>query len=248
MDSATTLRAIALEHPATIPVFEHYELDYCCGGGRPLAEACAAKSLAPEVVLAALGEAVRRKPAAGHWAGETLRETIHHIVQTHHGYIRRELPRLQAMAERVAAEHGPLHPEASFVQGHLAQLAGELIFHLDKEERVLFPYIEALERSRRTGAAPPSACFGSVQSPIRQMIAEHEGAASLLEEMRAATRGLTPWPGACPTTAGLYFGLKEFEADLHQHVHLENNLLFPRAVALEAKPNMVQPAEPNAVQ
>lgn len=233
MNSATKLRTIALEHPATIPVFEHYELDYCCGGNRPLAEACAEKSLASEVVLAALGEAIHRAPAAEDLTGASLGATIRHIVETHHDYIRRELPRLEEMADRVMAKHSPLHPEASFLQRNLGQLAGELLFHLDKEERILFPYIEALERSSKEGAALPHACFGSVESPIRQMIAEHEGAASLLEEMREATRGFTPWPGACPTTGGLYYGLKEFEADLHRHVHLETNLLFPRAVALE---------------
>lgn len=233
MDSTTTLRTIALEHPATIRVFEHFQLDYCCGGNRPLGEICAEKCIAAEVVLAALAEAVDQKPAAEDLASATSAELIRHIVQTHHAFIRSELPRLQAMAERVASKHSPIHPEASFIQRNLAQLAEELLFHLNKEERILFPYIENLERSREENAAPPTACFGSVESPIRQMIHEHEGAAHLLEEMRTATRGFMPWPGACPTTAGLYYGLKAFETDLHRHVHLENNLLFPRAIALE---------------
>ncbi len=233
MDSTTTLRTIALEHPATIRVFEHFQLDYCCGGNRPLGEICAEKCIAAEVVLAALAEAVDRKPAAEDLSSATSAELIRHIVQTHHAFIRSELPRLQAMAERVASKHSPIHPEASFIQRNLAQLAEELLFHLNKEERILFPYIENLERSREENAAPPTACFGSVESPIRQMIHEHEGAAHLLEEMRTATRGFMPWPGACPTTAGLYYGLKAFETDLHRHVHLENNLLFPRAIALE---------------
>ncbi len=233
MDSTTTLRTIALEHPATIRVFEHFQLDYCCGGNRPLGEICAEKCIAAEVVLAALAEAVDRKPAAEDLSSATSAELIRHIVQTHHAFIRSELPRLQAMAERVASKHSPIHPEASFIQRNLAQLAEELLFHLNKEERILFPYIENLERSREENAAPHTACFGSVESPIRQMIHEHEGAAHLLEEMRTATRGFMPWPGACPTTAGLYYGLKAFETDLHRHVHLENNLLFPRAIALE---------------
>ena len=185
------------------------------------------------MVLAALAEAVDQKPAAEDLSSATSAELIRHIVQTHHAFIRSELPRLQAMAERVASKHSPIHPEASFIQRNLAQLAEELLFHLNKEERILFPYIENLERSREENAAPPTACFGSVESPIRQMIHEHEGAAHLLEEMRTATRGFMPWPGACPTTAGLYYGLKAFETDLHRHVHLENNLLFPRAIALE---------------
>ncbi len=233
MNSATTLRSIALEHPATIPVFEHFQLDYCCGGNRPLDQACTEKCIAAEMVLAALHEAVDRQPAEEDLSGATTAELIGHIVGTHHALVRRELPRLQTMAEKVARKHGPIHPEATFIERNIEQLAEELLFHLNKEERILFPYIEQLEQSQKENAAPPSACFGSVESPIRQMIAEHEGAAGLLQEMREATRGFTPWAGACPTTAGLYFGLKAFEHDLHRHVHLENNLLFPRAIALE---------------
>ncbi len=233
MNSTTTLRSIALEHPATIPVFEHFQMDYCCGGNRPLGEVCTEKCIAAEMVLAALHEAVDRRPAEDDLSGATSAELIRHIVATHHAFVRSELPRLKKMAGKVAAKHGPIHVEATFIERNLEQLAEELLFHLDKEERVLFPYIEQLERSKVENAVPPSTCFGSVESPIRQMIAEHEGAAGLLQEMHAATRGFTPWAGACPTTAGLYYGLKAFERDLHRHVHLENNLLFPRAIAME---------------
>lgn len=233
MNSATTLRAIALEHPATIRVFEQFHLDYCCGGKRPLGEVCAEKCIAAELVLAALDEAVKGEPSAEDFSRATPKELIRHIVDTHHAYVRSELPRLQAMAERVASKHGANHPEVLLIQRNLAQLAEELIFHLNKEERILFPYIVGLERSRAENTAPPSACFNSVESPIQAMIHEHEGAAGLLEEMRTATQEFTPWPGACPTSGGLFYGVKVFEADLHRHVHLENNLLFPRAIALE---------------
>ena len=233
--SQSTLRSIALEQPATIRVFERFHLDYCCGGNRTLEAACAEKGIAVEEVLAGLeaemaGTALRTDLAQASLAG-----LIRHIVQTHHEYIRAELPRLSAMVERVAAKHGPLHPEASLLQRDLARLGDELLFHLNKEERILFPYIEGLERSREENAAPPSSCFGSVESPIRQMVNEHEGAAALLVEMSACSNGFTPWAGACPTTAGLYHGLAEFERDLHRHVHVENNLLFPRAIAIETE-------------
>ena len=233
IDSASTLRSIALEQPATIRVFERFHLDYCCGGKQPLGEACAEKGIATEEVVAALADAVSTTPDEEDFSQATPTELIHHIVQIHHAYIRSELPHLQSMAERVATRHGPVHPEVTVVQRNLAQLADELIFHLDKEERILFPYIEGLGRSRNQNAAPPSACFGSVENPIRAMIHEHEGAATLLAEMRAVTHGFVPWLEACPTTVGLYHGLDAFERDLHRHVHLENNLLFPRATALE---------------
>ncbi len=233
IDSASTLRSIALEQPATIRVFESFHLDYCCGGKRPLGEACAEKGIATGEVLAALAKAVSTTPIEEDFSQATPTELIRHIVRVHHAYVRNELPQLESMAERVATKHGPAHPEASLVQRDLAQLADELIFHLNKEERILFPHIEGLERSRNENAAPPSACFSSVESPIQAMIQEHEGAATLLSEMRAVTHGFVPWPEACPTTVGLYHGLDAFERDLHRHVHLENNLLFPRAIALE---------------
>jgi regulator of cell morphogenesis and NO signaling len=233
IDSATTLRSIALDKPATIRVFERFQLDYCCGGNRPLAEACAEKGIAMEDVVAALAEAARSETGEQDLTQATLTALIQHIVVTHHSYVLSELPRLKSMAERVAEKHGPTHPETAEVQRKLAQLAEELFSHLNKEERILFPYIEGLERSQSQDAARPSACFGSVEGPIQVMINEHEGAATLLEEMRAATNGFVPWPEACPTTVGLYHGLDAFERDLHRHVHLENNLLFPRAIELE---------------
>jgi regulator of cell morphogenesis and NO signaling len=235
IDSASTLRSIALDQPATIRVFERFHLDYCCGGRRPLAEACAEKGLATREVLDALADATSAPADEEDLSAATLTELIRHIVEVHHAYVRSELPHLQAMAERVATKHGPVHPEATLVRRNLQQLADEIIFHLDKEERILFPYIEGLERTSKEHAAPPSGCFGSVENPIRAMIHEHEGAATLLSEMRAVTHGFVPWLEACPTTVGLYHGLDAFERDLHRHVHLENNLLFPRATTLEKK-------------
>lgn len=233
IDSASTLRSIALKQPATIPVFERFHLDYCCGGNRPLGEACAEKGIAASEVLAALAEATGKARAAEDLSRATLTELIRHIVERHHAYVRGELPHLQSMAERVATKHGPVHPEATLIQRNLAQLAEEILFHLDKEERILFPYIEGLERSRDKHVAPPNGCFGTVENPIRAMIHEHEGAATLLADMRAVTHGFVPWPEACPTTVGLFYGLDAFERDLHRHVHLENNLLFPKAIELE---------------
>lgn len=234
------LRSIALEQPATIRVFESFHLDYCCGGNRPLHVACAEKGIEIGDVLAALNKIVANTPAEEDWSHAAPSALIRHIVETHHAYIRNELPPLRSMAERVAAKHGHVHPETTLVQRSLAQLADELIFHLGKEEHVLFPYIEGLERSRKENAAPPVACFGSVESPVQAMIHEHEDAARLLGEMRDATHGFVPWPEACPTTVGLYYGLDAFERDLHRHVHLENNLLFPRAIALEKEALIAQ--------
>jgi regulator of cell morphogenesis and NO signaling len=233
--SASTLRSMALEHPETIRVFERFHLDYCCGGNRPLAEACAQSSISTEEVLAALSEAGNGSPTNEDFTRSTAAELIRHIVEKHHAYVRSELPRLQQMAERVAAKHGVAHPEVREIESELGQLAEELAHHLQKEEMILFPYVIALERQCNGGAPAAEACFGSVESPIRVMVNEHEVAGALLADMRSRSLNFTPPAGACPTFVGFYHGLDAFEHDLHQHVHLENNLLFPRAIAMEAE-------------
>jgi regulator of cell morphogenesis and NO signaling len=156
-------------------------------------------------------------------------------VATHHAYIRAEQPRLLSMAEKVARKHGPVHPEYVQVERQLQQLADELTAHLHKEESILFPYIEALELSSKAGVSVPHSCFGAVENPIQMMMNEHEAAGALLENMRTSTQGFTPPADACPTLVGLLHGLDAFEKDLHRHVHLENNLLFPRAITLETE-------------
>jgi regulator of cell morphogenesis and NO signaling len=231
--SQSTLRSIALEKPATIRVFERFHLDYCCGGNRPLAEACAQKGIDVEAVLGQLAAATAAAEPDKDFTQATLPELIRHIVATHHAYVRSELPRLLPMAERCAAKHGPAHPEVVEVERQLRHLAVDLLNHLSKEEMFLFPYIEALDQHRNGNGAAPHACFATVASPIQAMLNEHEAAGALLEEMRAATRNFAPPAGACPTLVGLYDGLDAFERDLHRHVHLENNLLFPRAIAME---------------
>jgi regulator of cell morphogenesis and NO signaling len=231
-----SLRAIALAQPATIRVFERYNLDYCCGGRRPLAEACAEAAIELPAVLDALNKATEAgEPATPEFTSATATELIRLIVTTHHAFVRSELPRLLPLAAKVAARHGTNRPETVEIDRNLRQLADELIFHLNKEERILFPYVEALEKHQLGTGAVPQSCFATVESPIQAMITEHEAAGGLLAQMRAAADGFTPWPGSCPTVAGLYHGLDGFERDLHRHVHLENNLLFPKAIALEAE-------------
>jgi regulator of cell morphogenesis and NO signaling len=231
----STLRSIALENPATIRVFERYHLDYCCGGRRPLSQACAEQGLDSAAVLADLEASLHGLATAEHdFAQATLAQLIRHIVQTHHAFVRSELPRLLPLAEKVARKHGPAHPQYLQIELQLRQLGAELMDHLAKEESILFPYVEALEKSR-SGGAIPHACFASVQNPIQMMLHEHQAAGALLLAMRTSTGGFTPPADACPTLTGLLAGLSEFERDLHRHVHLENNLLFPRAVSLEKK-------------
>jgi regulator of cell morphogenesis and NO signaling len=242
--AASKLLTIALESPSAIRVFERLQLDYCCGGNRSLLEACAQKGLDVEDVLSQIAENEKSEPRdADALAKATPSELIRHIVTTHHTYVRSEIPRLIPLAQRCALQHGPLHPEYVRLEDQLLELSNDLLFHLNKEERILFPYIEALEANCGRRATATHACFDSADSPIAAMVAEHEAAGALLNEMRTSTNGFTPHEGACPTVVELLHSLDAFERDLHRHVHLENNLLFTMASALEKRAGALQPVD-----
>ena len=171
---------------------------------------------------------------SGDWTKASLEALSEHIVRTHHAYVKRELPRLAVLAEKVVRRHGHAGRTAA-IQAKLALLDEELSQHLAKEEVVLFPYVAKLERALATGSTLPRGCFGTVANPIAMMTAEHDTAgSSQLAEIRELSYHFTPPLGACPTYCGFYAGLQEFEQDLHQHIHLENNILFPRAIELES--------------
>lgn len=230
-----TVREIALEEPSSIRVFEQFGIDYCCGGRKPLSEACATKNLAVDEVIAALERAAEGKqPKGDDWNTQPLWSLVGHIVDTHHAYVRREVPRLAQLAAKVVNRHGDTKPELAVIQDKLAQVSEELTQHCAKEELVLFPYIVKLENAIVNQSEGPHGCFGSLTNPIGMMMQEHDAAGALIAEIRELSNGFTPPVGACPTFHAFYAGLHEFENDLHQHVHLENNLLFPRAIAMEA--------------
>jgi regulator of cell morphogenesis and NO signaling len=229
-----TVREIALEQPSSIRVFEQFGIDYCCGGRRPLTEACTAGNLEIDAVIAAL-EAAAKTPDSevDDWASKSLESLSEHIVNKHHTYVKLELPRLAVLAAKVVNRHGATKAELPVIAGTLARLDGELTQHLAKEEAVLFPYIADLERVVATGATKPRSCFGTVANPIAMMTQEHDAAGALLVEIHSLSHNFTTPEDACPTFHAFYDGLKEFEQDLHQHIHLENNILFPRAIELE---------------
>jgi len=232
---AQTVREIALEQPSSIRVFEHYGIDYCCGGRKPLAEACAAGKLEVDTVIAALEAAAKTAaPIVQDWTEASLEKLSGHIVATHHAYVKRELPRLAELALKVVARHGVTKAELPVIQANLARLDEELTQHLAKEEAILFPYIVTLERAIADGSAKPHGCFGTVANPIAMMTQEHDAAGVVLAEIRRLSHNFVKPADACPTYHAFYDGLQDFEQDLHQHIHLENNILFPRAIDLEA--------------
>ena len=230
-----TVRQIALDRPSTIRVFEHFGIDYCCGGRKPLAIACTELDVEIAAVLAALASAAAEsEPELTDWSRASLESLTGHIVSQHHEYVKRELPRLDTLAKKVVAAHGSNHVELPEIQSALQALDQELTQHLMKEEQILFPYIAQLERALADGSALPHGCFGTVAHPIAMMVQEHDGAGQLLAQVRQLSGNFTTPQDACPTYLAFYNGLREFEQDLHQHIHLENNILFPRAIAMES--------------
>ena len=237
LDAEKTVREFAVEIPSATRVFQKHKIDFCCGGQRSLASACEAAALPLETVLDDLraAEADRETRADGYkdWNAEPLADILRHIVTKHHAYVASESPRLIALAVKVSTKHGPNHPELAQVRTLVESLMEELRVHMVKEEQVLFPYIERLEECVISGETVLPAAFGQVERPVHMMMLEHEGAGEILRQLREITGDFTAPEDACMSFRMLYQGIVDFEADLHQHIHLENNIVFPRALELE---------------
>ncbi len=236
-DIHETLGGLVAGNPARAAVLESLGLDFCCGGARTLAAACAEAGLDAATVarlLAAPPVAGAAAAAEPDLKAMPLTGLVDHIEATHHAWLRRELPSLQAQAAKVRAAHGPRHPELAEAAEVLAALAEELDAHLAKEEQILFPAIRALE-----GGGPGLPTCGGLQNPIRVMEMEHDEAGEALRRLRELTGGHQPPPDACATLRGWCAGLAALERDLHRHIHKENNVLFPRVLATIGEPEGV---------
>lgn len=227
-----TVAEIAATAPATIPVFQHHQIDFCCGGKLPLATVCQAQALDLDTVLAELRAAVTPAAEQTSWAEASLTALVGHIQTRYHEPLRVELPRIAAMLAKVVSRHGDHLPGTLLpLQQTFDTLQEELLDHMTKEDRVLFPAIVALEN----GDPLPMPNVGAWMSqPIGVMEAEHAAAGAALARIRGVTDGFAPPDWACPTFRGLYHALAQLETDMHVHVFLENHVLFPRTQSLIA--------------
>ncbi|MGD9561254.1 MAG: iron-sulfur cluster repair di-iron protein [Pyrinomonadaceae bacterium] len=230
-----TIREIALDAPLTIRVFEKHKIDFCCGGRVPFAEACSNAGVDPSAVLSELESVSASSDPKNDVDTRSARELIDHIVCTHHAFTRAEVQRLMPLAEKVATRHGEHHPELVEIRDIVLTLGNEMLVHMQKEEMMLFPYIEKLERAAETNGSLPLPPFGTVNNPVRMMMFEHDQAGEMLRSIRSLSSDYATPEDACPSFKGLFAGLQDLEADLHQHIHLENNILFPQAIDFETQ-------------
>ncbi len=225
---AKTVGEMAAENPASARIFEKYGIDYCCGGKRSLDDACRERGVAPSVLLDELNQAaLRPRPDERDWQNALLSHLIAHIVSHHHAYLKSELPRIADLFIKVVRAHSGREPALIEVSEIFSILKEELDAHLMKEEMILFPTIARLEVGSSSGAP----C--SIEHPIARMKYEHESAGRALTQMRHLTRDYYIPDEACGAYRALFATLAELESDLHEHIHLENNILFPRAIELQ---------------
>ena len=231
----TPVGDIAAASAAAASVLERYGIDYCCGGKRSLEEACREKGVSPASVKNDIAHATTELGAvAKDWNTAPLRDLIRHIVTKHHEYLKLELPRVGQRVRTVSRVHGEKDPASLHELEQVYEgLVEEMNLHMHKEEMMLFPAIERFEAALESGGLLPPSPFGTIANPIAVMEREHDSAGDALGRIRELTRGYEAPSYACSTYRAMLEGLKALETDLHQHIHLENNILFPRAIALE---------------
>ena len=231
----TRVGEIAAASPHAKKVLEDAGVDYCCGGEKSLHDACMHSNVSPEEILKRLQENSRQAgPDEANWASASLSELTKYIQEKHHRYVRNVIPRVSALLGKVKGKHGQNHPELAGIEELFIDLGQDMYSHMQKEEQILFPYIEALERSVEGKDTLEPPFFQTVRNPVQMMMQEHDSAGEALRAMRKLSSAYQAPVDGCESYRELYRSLEEFEGDMHTHVHLENNILFPRAVELEA--------------
>ena len=229
-----TVADYVTENIKTAHIFKKHGIDFCCGGGISLEKACAKLNVDQELLekeLLAVDLVLDRSSNYNKWDVSFL---IDHIINIHHSYVKESLPLLSQYANKVAKVHGQAYPEVIKVNKLFHEVANELMVHLQKEEQVLFPFIKQMFEAKQDGVLTSVPSFRTVNNPIQMMEHEHESAGAIFKEIAKLTNNYNPPSGACNTFKALYAKLEEFEQDLHQHIHLENNILHPKAIALES--------------
>jgi len=239
LTATQSIREIVAAQSSAAAVLGRFDIDLCSHADESLHQACAELQLSVDQVLEKLADAEAAEAGAAPIDPASLSpgRLIQHIVRVHHRRLRQELPRLAAMAHKLAAKVGSGAPELGDIEALLGELQAEMFSHIQKEEQILFPFIAQMDQDLPGSCSAAPACFGSVAQPIFMMEREHESANHTVAQIRSLTHGFKPPVWACTTHIAFFSGLRAFEIDLTQHVHLENDVLFPRAIALEVELN-----------
>ncbi|MBL8009234.1 MAG: iron-sulfur cluster repair di-iron protein [Flavobacteriales bacterium] len=236
-----TVGSIVADDYRTAAVFNAHGIDFCCKGGRSVAEVCQAKGLDPAALEAEIRQATERDNGANddvkRWP---LGRLIEHIERVHHRYVESRSTTLLQFLDKLCKVHGDRHPELFDIQREFQECAGAMAAHMKKEELVLFPFINQLEKARLLDLPLPTPHFGTVDNPIAMMEHEHDAEGERFRRIAELSGNYTNPPDGCTTYATAYAMLHEFEEDLHRHIHLENNILFPKAKALEKELRLAQ--------
>jgi len=230
-----TVGQVVTENIKTSHVFKKHGIDFCCGGGISIEKACEKNKVDLDSLLNDLQQIDEQPNRNYDYNNWELSFLLDHIIHVHHSYVEEQLPILLQYAEKVAKVHGHHYTEVLQINHLFKEIAAELSSHLKKEEQILFPYVKQLIQIEKEGKKVEQIPFGTVNNPIAMMEEEHESAGTIFKEIAELTNNYTPHPETCNTFKALYAGLKEFEEDLHQHIHLENNIVHPKAIALENK-------------
>lgn len=229
-----TIRELVREDHRAAAVFEKYSIDFCCRGDKVLDAACADRGVDLAPVLKELSQLKGIADSEGFRPDEwDLDALADFIVNNHHRYVTRVVPVISAHIDKLLSVHGENHPELSEIAARFHMVAEELAHHMYKEENVLFPYIKTLAFAARNGRIVDAPPFGTIRRPVQMMEDEHRSAGDAISSIRNASNGFLLPADACETYRVTYLELEDFERDLHQHIHLENNILFPKAINLE---------------
>lgn len=231
--TSLSLAQIVNNNHQAASVFEKYHLDFCCKGKRSLEQACIEQQLSLEEVSGDLENIFAKNSSCSiiNFEKMSLTQLADYIVQTHHAYVKNEMPQIQAYLHKVSSKHGDRHPELNKIFQTFNAVKEEMEGHMKKEELILFPRIKELQKLVDSENANLQLNITYLQSPITVMEQEHDHAGNLLNDIRILSNDYTPPQDACTTYRLSFAALKAFELDLHQHVHLENNILFPKAIA-----------------
>lgn len=228
-----TVAQCVTENIKTAHIFKKYGIDFCCGGSITIEKACIKNNVDQDALEQELSEIDQVRDIIEDYDKWDLKFLIIYIENVHHTYVRENLPLISQYVNKVAKVHGHHYKEVVEINQLFHNVANELLTHMQKEEQILFPFIKQLAETKKAGEKGKVPSFGTVNNPIRMMESEHESAGNIFKEIDRLSNHYTPPAEACNTFRALYAKLEEFEQDLHKHIHLENNILHPKAIKLE---------------